>query len=120
MPAFTFSRSALVPAVLAQALRSIGKFKNPAGVKTLTDYLVHSEPMVVAGLCNHPRRLDYDAARSPTHRATSPVRYLSTDKSRLRVPPARATLHRDGASHPDTSTAARIISPALQANWAHA
>jgi hypothetical protein len=35
--------------VLAHALRSIGKFKNPDDVKTLSDYLKNSEPMVVAG-----------------------------------------------------------------------
>lgn len=35
--------------VLAAALRSLGLHKNVADVKVLTDYLVHNEPMVVAG-----------------------------------------------------------------------
>ena len=35
--------------VLAHALRSLGFHKDPATVKTLTDYLVNSEPLVVAG-----------------------------------------------------------------------
>lgn len=35
--------------VLASALRSLGFHKNPANVKTLVDYLVHNEPLVVAG-----------------------------------------------------------------------
>ncbi len=35
--------------VLAAALRSLGFHKNPANVKTLVDYLVHNEPLVVAG-----------------------------------------------------------------------
>jgi HEAT repeat protein len=35
--------------VLAHALRSLGHHKDPGTVKTLTDYLVNSEPIVVAG-----------------------------------------------------------------------
>ncbi len=35
--------------VLASALRSLGFHKNPANVKTLVDYLVNNEPLVVAG-----------------------------------------------------------------------
>lgn len=37
------------PGVLAAALRSLGLHANPANTKTLVDYLVHSEPLVVSG-----------------------------------------------------------------------
>ena len=82
-------------AVLAAAIRSLAFHKNPANVKTLTDFLVNSEPVVVAGaaegLGNYADRPEKERKPIVEELVKTYATYSSAASNAQATPPQKAT-----------------------------